>query len=38
MNQQEKLISYAKLLKSLGKTTLEIEEATGLSTDEIQKM
>ena len=37
-NQQEKLISYAKLLKSLGKTTLEIEEATGLSTDEIQKM
>ena len=38
INQQEKLISYAKLLKSLGKTTLEIEEATGLSTDEIQKM
>ena len=37
-NQQEKLISYAKLLKSIGKTTLEIEEATGLTTDEIQKM
>ena len=38
INQQEKLISLVKLLKSLGKTTLEIEEATGLSTDEIQKM
>ena len=38
MNQQEKIISYAKLLKSLGKTTLEIKEATGLTTDEIQKM
>ncbi len=38
INQQEKITSYAKLLKSLGKTTLEIKEATGLSTDEIQKM
>ena len=38
LNQQEKITFYAKLLKSLGKTTLEIEEATGLSTDEIQKM
>ena len=38
LNQQEKLISYAKLLKSLGKNPLEIKEATGLSTDEIQKM
>ena len=38
INQQEKIVSYAKLLKSLGKTTLEIKEATGLSTDEIQKM
>ena len=38
INQQEKLISYAKLLKSLGKTTLEIKEATGLTTDEIEKM
>ena len=37
-NQQEKLTSYAKLLKSLGKTTLEIKEATGLTTDEIEKM
>ena len=38
INQQEKITSYAKLLKSLGKTTLEIKEATGLTTDEIQKM
>ena len=38
MNQQEKITSYAKLLKSLGKTTLEIKEATGLTTDEIEKM
>ena len=38
LNQQEKLISYAKLLKSLGKTTLEIEEATGLTIDEIEKI
>lgn len=38
MNQQEKIVSLVKLLKSLGKTTLEIEEATGLSTDEIEKM
>ena len=38
MNQQEKLISYAKLLKSLGKTPLEIKEATGLTTDEIEKI
>ena len=38
INQQEKIVSYAKLLKSLGKTTLEIEEATGLTTDEIEKM
>ena len=37
-NQQEKITFYAKLLKSIGKTTLEIEEATGLTTDEIQKM
>ena len=37
-NQQEKITSYAKLLKSLGKTTLEIKEATGLTTDEIEKM
>ena len=37
LNQQEKIVSLVKLLKSLGKTTLEIEEATGLSTDEIQK-
>ena len=37
-NQQEKIVSLVKLLKSLGKTTLEIKEATGLSTDEIQKM
>ena len=36
--QQEKIISLVKLLKSLGKTTLEIEEATGLSADEIEKM
>ena len=38
MNQQEKLISYAKLLKSLGKPPLEIKEATGLTTDEIEKI
>ena len=38
INQQEKITSYAKLLKSLGKTTLEIKEATGLTTDEIEKM
>ena len=38
MNQQEKIVSLVKLLKSLGKTTLEIEEATGLTTDEIEKM
>ena len=38
MKQQEKIVSYAKLLKSLGKTTLEIKEATGLTTDEIEKM
>ena len=37
-NQQEKIVSLVKLLKSLGKTTLEIEEATGLSADEIEKM
>ena len=38
INQQEKITSYAKLLKSIGKTTLEIKEATGLTTDEIEKM
>ena len=38
INQQEKIVSLVKLLKSLGKTNLEIKEATGLSTDEIQKM
>ena len=38
INQQEKIVSLVKLLKSLGKTTLEIKEATRLSTDEIQKM
>ena len=38
MNQQEKITSYAKLLKSLGKTILEIKEATGLTTDEIEKI
>ena len=38
INQQEKIVSLVKLLKSLGKTPLEIKEATGLSTDEIQKM
>ena len=31
INQQEKIVSLVKLLKSLGKTTLEIKEATGLS-------
>jgi len=29
INQQEKIVSLVKLLKSLGKTTLEIKEATG---------
>ena len=38
MKQQEKITSYAKLLKPVGKTILEIKEATGLTTDEIQKM
>ena len=38
INQQEKIVSLVKLLKSLGKTTLEIKEATGLTTDEIEKM
>ena len=38
LNQQEKIVSLVKLLKSLGKTTLEIKEATGLSTGEIEKM
>ena len=38
MNQQEKIVSLVKLLKSLGKTTLGIKEATGLTTDEIEKM
>ena len=38
LNQQEKIVSLVKLLKSLGKTTLEIKEATGLTTDEIKKM
>ena len=38
MNQQEKIVSLVKFLKSLGKTTLEIKEATGLTTDEIEKI
>ena len=38
MNQQERIVSLVKFLKSLGKTILEIEEATGLTTDEIEKM
>ena len=38
LNQQEKIVSLVKILKSLGKTTLEIKEATGLSSDEIEKM
>ena len=38
LNQQEKIESLVKLLKSLGKTTLEIEKTTGLSFDEIEKM
>ena len=38
LNQQEKIVSLVKLLKSLGKTTLEIKEATGLSLEEIEKM
>ena len=38
MNQQEKIVSLVKLLKSLGKTTLGIKETTGLTTDEIEKM
>ena len=38
INQQEKIVSLVKLLKSLGKTPLEIKEATGLTSDEIEKM
>ena len=38
LNQKEKIVSLVKILKSLGKTTLEIKEATGLSSDEIEKM
>ena len=38
INQQEKIVSLVKFLKSLGKTILEIKEATGLTTDEIEKM
>ena len=38
INQQEKFVSLVKLLKSLGKTILEIKEATGLTTDEIEKI
>ena len=38
MKQQEKIVSLVKLLKSVGKTILEIKEATGLTTDEIEKM
>ena len=38
INQQEKIVSLVKLLKSLDKTPLEIKEATGLTTDEIEKM
>ena len=38
LNQQEKIVSLVKLLKSLGKTPLEIKEATGLTADEIEKM
>ena len=38
LNQQEKIVSLVKILKSLGKTTLEIKEATGLTADEIEKM
>ena len=38
MKQQEKITSYAKLLKPVGKTTLGIKEATGLTTDEIEKI
>ena len=38
MKQQEKITSYAKLLKPVGKTILEIKEATGLTTDEIEKI
>ena len=38
MNQQEKIVSLVKFLKSLGKTILEIKEATGLTTDEIEKI
>ena len=38
LNQQEKIVSLVKILKSLGKTTLEIKEATGLTPDEIEKM
>ena len=38
INQQEKIVSLVKFLKSLGKTILEIKEATGLTTDEIEKI
>ena len=38
MKQQEKIVSLVKLLKSVGKTILEIKEATGLTTDEIEKI
>ena len=38
MNQQEKIVSLVKLLKPVEKTTLEIKEATGLTTDEIEKI
>ena len=38
LNQQEKIVSLVKILKSLGKTTLEIKEAMGLLSDEIEKM
>ena len=36
--QNEKIVSLVKFLKSLGKTILEIKEATGLTTDEIEKI
>ena len=38
INQQEKIVSLVKLLKPVGKTILEIKEATGLTTDEIEKI
>ena len=38
LNQQEKIVSLVKLLKPVGKTILEIKEATGLTTDEIEKI